>query len=364
VEIPEYPDGHLTVPGAHRKPAGSVGSADPVDALAIDEYVASADDASLYHLHRWHSIIEDCFGHKCRYLLCRGEGGAIRGILPLTHMKSMMFGNFLVSMPYFNYGGVCAGDEPSRRLLVAEAVRIAESVGASHIELRQERPLDGGLPAKTNKVSMRLRLPGSRNELWRSLPSKLRSQVRRPEKEGMTVRISDTEGLEDFYNVFSINMRDLGTPVYPKRFFRMILERFPRNTWIATVLHGRTPVASGFLMGFKEKLEIPWASSIRQYNRLGPNMLLYWSSLAFACDRGFRVFDFGRSTEGGSTHRFKEQWGAVPHTLHWHYWLAQEAGMPAINPDNPRYRLAIELWKRLPVPLTRILGPRLVRNIP
>jgi hypothetical protein len=123
-------------------------------------------------------------------------------------------------------------------------------------------------------------------------------------------------------------------------------------------------VASGFLVGFKGKLEIPWASSIRQYNRLGPNMLLYWSCLEFACERGFRVFDFGRSTAGESTYMFKEQWGAVPSPMNWHYWLAQGEELPEINPDNPKYRLAIGMWKKLPVPLTRILGPRLVRNIP
>jgi hypothetical protein len=123
-------------------------------------------------------------------------------------------------------------------------------------------------------------------------------------------------------------------------------------------------VASGFLVGFKGKLEIPWASSIRKYNRLGPNMLLYWSCLEFACDLGFQVFDFGRSTAGESTYRFKEQWGAIPYPMYWHYWLAEEGALPEINPGNPKYRLAIELWKKLPVPLTILLGPRLVRNIP
>lgn len=123
-------------------------------------------------------------------------------------------------------------------------------------------------------------------------------------------------------------------------------------------------MASGFLLGFKEKLEIPWASSIRKYNRLGSNMLLYWSCLEFGCDRGFRVFDFGRSTVGESTYRFKEQWGAVPHPMHWQYWLARDGALPEINPRNPKYRFAIGMWKKLPVSLTRLLGPHLVRNIP
>jgi FemAB-related protein (PEP-CTERM system-associated) len=180
----------------------------------------------------------------------------------------------------------------------------------------------------------------------------------------MTVRIARYEELDNFYKVYSINMRDLGTPVYPRQFFRNILDHFPENSWICTVSIGTTPVASGFLLGFKEKLEIPWASSIREYNRLGPNMLLYWSCLEFACIHGFHVFDFGRSTVGEGTHRFKEQWGAVQHPMFWHYWMAEEGDMPEINPSNPKYRLAIGMWKKLPVSLTNLLGPRIVRNIP
>ena len=338
--------------------------AGPGDIPGIDSFLRGSDAASAYHDYRWIGVVEKSFGHGCYYLVCHDPDGTAAGTLPLVHMKSRMFGNFLVSMPYFNYGGVCADQPAVRDILIGEAVRTARELGASHIEFRQELPLDNGFPVKTRKVSMRLPLPGSGADLWKSFPSKLRSQIRKPQKEGMTVRISRHEELENFYRIFSINMRDLGTPVYPKRFFRTILDQFPENSWICTVFNGKTPVASGFLVGYKEKLEIPWASAIRRYNRLGPNMLLYWSCLEFACDKGFRVFDFGRSTAGESTYRFKEQWGAAPCTMHWHYWLAEEGALPEINPDNPRYRFAIQLWKRIPVPLTRLIGPRIVRNIP
>jgi serine/alanine adding enzyme len=334
------------------------------DVPGIDSFLQRSDASSIYHDYRWISVIEKSFGHRCYYLVCEEYDESIAGALPLVQLKSLLFGNFLVSMPYFNYGGVCADKPAVRDLLIDEAIRTAREHGASHIEFRQEHLLDNGFPVKTRKVSMRLGLPQSGVDLWKSLPSKLRSQIRKPQKEGMTVRISRHEELENFYRIFSINMRDLGTPVYPKHFFRNILEHFPENSWICTVSIGATPVASGFLVGFKEKLEIPWASSIRKYNRLGPNMLLYWSCLEFACDQGYRVFDFGRSTAGESTYRFKEQWGAAPYPLHWHYWLAEEGGLPEINPDNPRYRFAIQVWKRIPVPLTRLIGPRIVRNIP
>ena len=341
-----------------------VRTADRRDSRAIDEYCGRAEEASLYHSYRWCSIIEDCFAHKCHYLLCEDDGGTIRGILPMVHMKSMMFGNFLASMPYFNYGGVCADDEEGRDLLIAEAVRIAGQSCVSHIEFRQEELLDNGFPVKTSKVSMRLALPSSPDDLWKSFPSKLRSQVRKPQKSGMKIRIGREDELDSFYQVFSVCMRDLGTPVYPKFFFRSILERFPESTWICSVYLDNVPMASGFLVAFKDRLEIPWGASLRRYNSLSPNMLLYWSCLEFACERGFRVFDFGRSTTGESTYRFKEQWGSAPYPMYWHYWIANDGTIPEINPHNPKYRFAIGMWKKLPVPLTLLLGPRIVRNIP
>jgi FemAB-related protein (PEP-CTERM system-associated) len=345
-------------------PGKTVRSAEQCDAPAIDDFIARNDGTSLYHGYGWCSIIQECFHHECHYFLCKEGDRKILGILPVVHMKSMAFGNLMVSMPYFNYGGVCADDEESRNLLIDESVRVARRNGVSHIEFRQELPLDNGFPAKTRKVSMRLELPKSEDELWKSLPSKLRSQIRKPQKEGLTVRIGRLDELENFYRIFSINMRDLGTPVYPKHFFMNILDHFSGNSWICTVSDGNTPVASGFLMGFKKKLEVPWASSIRKYNRLAPNMLLYWSCLKFACEQGYRVFDFGRSTVDESTYRFKEQWGAVQHPMFWHYWMPEVGVLPEINPGNPKYKLAIEVWKRLPVPLANLLGPRIVRNIP
>ena len=212
---------------------------------------------------------------------------------------------------------------------------------------------------------MLLELPNSPEYLWRSFTSKLKSQIRRPEKEGMYARIGKKEELDSFYKVFAINMRDLGTPVYSKKFFENILKEFPESTWLCTVYNKEDkPLASGFLIGFKERIEIPWASSIRRYNQYSPNMLLYWCSLKFACENGFNIFDFGRCTPGEGTFRFKEQWGARPVQLRWHYWMRNGGPLPDINPENPRYKIAINIWKRLPVGLTRLLGPGIVKNIP
>ena len=342
----------------------SIRLADTRDNEKIDDFVKNNRTSNLYHDYRWGRIIEKCFGHRCHFLLSEDSGGAIDGVLPLVHMKSWSFGNFIVSMPYFNYGGVCANDEPARRKLVEAAVRMAKDLKVHHVEFRQEDSLRCGFPEKTSKVSMRLALPGSPDELWNSFPSKLRSQIKVPRKAGMVSRIGRLEELDSFYAVFSRNMRYLGTPVYPKQFFRNILDEFPENTWIGSVYMGNTPVAAGFLAGFKDRLEIPWASSLRDHNRLSPNMLLYWSCLEFACEKGYATFDFGRSTKEESTYKFKQQWGARPSPMVWSYWVREEGSIPDITPRNRKYQLAIGIWKRLPVPVTQMLGPRIIKNIP
>jgi FemAB-related protein (PEP-CTERM system-associated) len=159
-------------------------------------------------------------------------------------------------------------------------------------------------------------------------------------------------------------MRDLGTPVYGKKFFRNILETFPDSTRIISVVLGGKTVASGILSWFKDSLEVPWASSINDYREMCPNNLLYWEAIRFAIRNGSAKFDFGRSTPGEGTFRFKKQWGAKPVQLYWQYLLEQGKSIPELNPKNPRYRLAIKIWQQLPLAVTNVLGPLIVRNIP
>lgn len=329
-----------------------------------DAYVMGMPNSDCYHLTGWKEVIERVFGHDTCYLLSEDKNGNINGVLPLVHLKSLLFGNFMVSLPYFNYGGVCANNAGAREELIKAAVEIAEKRKINHLELRQSEVINEELQIKTNKVSMKMDLSSDSEKLWNAFPSKLRSQIKKAQKLGLYAKIAKTRELVSFFEVFSKNMRDLGTPVYPLRLFRSILTAFPESTWICTVYLERRPIASGFLIGYGKNMEIPWASSDRSYNRLCPNMLLYWSCLRFASEGGYETFDFGRSTKGSGTYRFKEQWGAKPHRLYWHYWLKKGGSMPEINPDNPRYRLAVNLWKRLPLSLSRIIGPVIVKNIP
>lgn len=338
---------------------------EPQDRSAWERFVETRPNTTAYHQLGWKRVVEEAFGHPTHYLVAENDKKDITGILPLVHLNSMLFGNYMVSLPFVNYGGVCADDLKSAELLLEAAVEIGRQQGVKHIEFRDQCPSEQGLPEKTSKVAMVMGLPQRPEQLWDAFPPKLRSQIRRPQKEGLHARVGGKEELGSFYKVFSVNMRDLGTPVYPKQFFEAILETFPNSTWICTVYNDRrVPLASGFLIEFKGIVEIPWASSLREYNRLSPNMLLYWTALEHSCKRGAKSFDFGRSSPDSGTFKFKQQWGAHPKVLYWHYWLRDGGPMPELNPSNPKYRIAIDLWKRLPLAMTKLFGPAIVKNLP
>ena len=336
-----------------------------IDTIQDDwnRYVESNPAASIYHRTEWKELIRKTFGHGGYYFAARNTDGKIVGILPLTRLRSRLFGDFMVSMPYFNYGGAVAEHPQIEQQLMQAAAEHATDLGVSHIEYRDDIPRDS-LHARTDKVNMILPLPDSHDALWQAFTPKLRAQIRRPQREKVQVLQGGEEYLQDFYTVFTRNMRDLGTPVYAKSFFQHILNSFPDASRLMVIRLDNKPVAAGFLIGHRDTLEIPWASTIRDVNHLSMNMLLYWEVLKYAIDRNFRQFDFGRSSKDAGTYRFKQQWGARPRQLYWHYWLKQGSALPTLNPANPKYALAIRVWKKMPLSMTTRLGPLIVKNLP
>ncbi len=328
----------------------------------INNYVAN--NATIYHLTDWVKLINKVFGHNGYYLYALDKASSVCGVLPLIHLNSRLFGSFLVSVPYFNYGGIVADSPEIESLLFTRAIELARELKVAHIELREQKPRSQVEHVRTDKVNMVLDLPDDINDLEKSLGSKLRSQIKRSAREGFDVSHGGLDKLDDFYQVFSENMRDLGTPVYSKKFFKELLKVFPDNASITVLKLAGVPVSAVFLMGSNKQLEIPWASSIRSYNKLSPNMLLYWSVLQYAILNGYSRFDFGRSTVGSGTYNFKKQWGAIPVQQYWNYWLSGGIDMPRLNPDNPKFKLAINTWKRLPLFVTNFIGPLIVKNLP
>ena len=239
---------------------------------AVNKYIETAADGTIYHHSNILRAIHDTFGHQTVSLAAKNQTGVI-GTVPLVHMNSRLFGNFLISVPFFNYGGVCADNDEARQALIDAAVDEARIRDCVHLELRHTHRQFEKLQHKQAKVAMLLDLPESEEELWSGFKSKLRSQIRKPEKEGVTTKVGRLDLVDDFYHVFSMNMRDLGTPVYTKKLFINVLNAFPKSSWIIAAYKDDLPLAAGFLLGFRNTIEIPWASSLREYNRLAANML-------------------------------------------------------------------------------------------
>jgi FemAB-related protein (PEP-CTERM system-associated) len=279
-------------------------------------------------------------------------------------MRSKLFGNFLISVPFVNYGGVLYKNDSAKELLLDEAERLRSSLGATHVELRHAGRSLRGIQTRQHKVSMFLDLAPDFDSQWRAFNAKLRNQIRKAEKSNLQFVGGHLELLDGFYAVFARNMRDLGTPVYSKRFFRNILETFPDTTRIFAVYHETRMIAAGIGSWFRSTLEIPWASSISDYKMLCPNNMLYWEAIQFAIHNGLNRLDFGRSTPNEGTYNFKKQWGAQPVQLYWQYLVDDRNRMPDLSPSNPKYQVAVRIWQRLPLPVTRVLGPMVVRNIP
>jgi serine/alanine adding enzyme len=335
------------------------------DVSRWDAYVEQHEDGTLYHKIAWASLIKRTLGQKPRYIIAKNFSGTVVGVLPLVNLKSMAFGNFLVSMPYFNYGGVLADNAEVSTALVNAATRLADSLKVSHVQFRcTEESMPSDLHLSTHKVNMILDLPESQEALGKSIGSKRRSQIKRPIREGVSHRIGGKELLDDFYDVFCQNMRDLGTPVYSKKLFADILNTFEANARICVVYWEGKPVSTGFLMHYKNKLEIPWASTVRYANRISVNMYLYWQILSYAIEEGFKQFDFGRSSIDAGTYKFKKQWGAQPHQCYWYHYVPEGKALPDLSPDNESFGLAIKVWQKLPIGVTKLIGPHIVKAIP
>lgn len=329
-----------------------------------NNYVDAHPDGFIYHRTEWKEIIEEHFGKRTHYLMAE-EDGTVLGILPLIVFSSKLFGKQIYSVPFVNYGGMLFSTAKAEQALLTEAEKVRSAEGSDAVELRYARKTHENLAEKTQKVTFLLDLPEDEEALMKSFKAKLRSQIRRPLKENMYAKVGGLELLDAYYEIFSINMRDLGTPVYSKSFFKIILEKTPQNSHIVIVYteEGKA-IGCAFIIGYKSMMEIPWASTLRAYNKYSPNMMLYWTVLKTAIEKGYKQFDFGRCSRDTGTYRFKKQWGAIEKQLYWNYILPKGAELPQLNPDNPKYKMAINMWQKLPIFLTKIIGPQIVKSLP
>jgi len=357
-----------------------------------DTFVCNHPDATIYHLYGWKRIISETYGHKTWYLIAREDSrttaqsnldskeqqsGQLIGILPLIHIKSLIFGNKLISIPFADCGGILAKSREAESKLLSEAIRLMMELGVDGIELRNVRPIaslqntkslrTGDYPITfsidSHKHRMLFPLPKNPEELMKSFKSKLRSQIRKPLKEKLISRTGGIELLNDFYSAFAINMRDLGSPVHSKGLIRNVLEEFPDRTRITAVYKDNIPIASSLMIGFKDMLENPWASSVKKYSRMSPNMLLYLRMLEYGSDNGFKFFNFGRSAPGEGTYNFKMQWGVIAEPLHWYFLHPEGRKAESLNSGKAKLLWAIRIWQKLPLSIATLFGPVLRKRI-
>jgi serine/alanine adding enzyme len=324
-----------------------------------DSFVRHAPGSSFCHMAGWGGIVEDVLGREYVPLVAVTRDGDWEGVLPLVRVRTPLLGHSLISMPYLNYGGPIGTPDACRRLVEAALLEMQLS-GADSLQLRCRQPLVPAEAADVHKIMVLLDLPDSVEALWSSFPGKLRSQIRRPQKEGMEFRTGPAE-LEPFYDVFARNMRDLGTPVYARTFFESMARTFDNVVFAAVYWRGR---AIGGACGFiwDDEFEITWASCIRDYNSKSPNMLLYWGLMQAMIARGVKVFNFGRSTPGTGPHRFKAQWGGTDVPLPWLGWSRR--GSTSSGGPGGAARLASAAWQRLPLAVANRIGPPLACRLP
>ena len=316
-----------------------------------------------FHLWGWRRVIERVYGHQTLYRAARDTNGSLAGILPLVRVRSVLFGHYLVSMPFLNYGGPL-GSEEAVRALAQEAVALADRDGVKLLELRCGEPCALDLPVSHRKITVVLDLPAQGPDaLFQSFKAKLRSQVRRPEKEGVAVRFG-ADQVGPFHEVFARHMRDLGTPAQPRSLFEAIAAEFGGDAWFGCAYLGERPIACGAGFRWGAEFEMTWASALLAYNRIAPNMALYWAFMERAAREGVSLFNFGRCTPGSPTHRFKQQWGGRDVPLYWYQHSARGEGAHTPSPDDGAYSLGPRIWRRLPVRLATALGPKIVRGIP
>lgn len=330
-----------------------------------DAFVDRHPDATAYQRAAAVAIARHSFGLRTYYLAARTANGVLCGVLPLVEQSSVAFGRYLVSVPYFTYGGILANDSAAVTVLVDGAIKLAGERKAAHVELRHSHALPYlEWSQRLDKVSMVLKLPDSEAALAKQLGAKLRSQIRRADREQPEIIWGHAELLDQFYPIFAATMHELGTPVYSRAFFATVLAAFADRAAVLVIRTGGTVQSAAIVVDHGSRIEVPWAAAGAAAKRGALNMCMYWEMLKFSIARGSPAFDFGRSTVGSGTFRFKAQWGAEPMQLHWHYWLLKGGELPKLNHSNPKYALAGAIWKRMPLWFANLLGPYLARNLP
>ena len=331
------------------------------DAPRWEAFVQRSAQAGFFHRLGWRGLIEGCFGHRTHYLLAE-RAGEVVGVLPLAHVKSLLFGHALVSLPFCAVAGIAADDAEAASVLQGAARRLGEKLGVRHLELRHMRPFDASWPRQELYASFRKALLPEVDANLLAIPRKQRAMVRKGIKHGLVAELD--AGVERFFALYADNVHRHGTPPLPKRYFAALREAFGDAAEVLTVVDsGGRPVSSVLSFYFRDEVLPYYAGDHVAARELAANDFKYWALMRRACERGVRVFDFGRSKQGTGPFDFKKNWGFEPAPMAYEYCLYRRASIPQNNPLNPKYRALIALWRRLPIGVANALGPHLVKGL-
>lgn len=334
------------------------------DAAAVgrwENYVATAPEATFFHRAGWQNILHTVFGHRTFFLYAE-RGGIIEGVLPLAQIKSRLFGNSLAALPFAVYGGVVADTTEAATALEEEAERLALELGAAHLEYRNRAPRHPEWPTQDLYVTFRKEIAADEETNMLAIPRKQRAMVRKGINHRLRAEF-DTSA-DRFFALFADNVHRHGTPAMPKRYFAALLHEFGKDCEILTVTApDGTPLSSVLSFYFRDEILPYYAGDAEQARNFYANDFKYWALMCHAAQRGIKVFDYGRSKVGTGPYAFKKNWGFEPQPLHYEYRLYKRDGIPQNNPNNPKYKLMIEAWRRMPLSLANFLGPFIVRNL-
>jgi len=334
---------------------------DTAMAAAWDAFVMACPQATFFHRAGWQRILSKVFGHRTHYL-CAVSDNRITGVLPLAHVKSVLFGNALTSLPFAVYGGVASTDAASTALLESEAQRLAQSLGVQHLELRHVEPRHPDWPAQDLYVTFRKAILPDEEANMLAIPRKQRAMVRKGIKNGLVAAIDSDE--DRFFRLYADNVHRHGTPALSKRYFAALQREFGADCEFLTVSseQGR-PLSSVLSFYFREEVLPYYAGDDEAARDLAANDFKYWELMRRSCARGLKTFDYGRSKLGTGPYAFKKNWGFEPTPLHYEYQLYQRDAVPQNNPSNAKYQLMIQAWRRLPLGVANWLGPHIVRSL-
>jgi FemAB-related protein (PEP-CTERM system-associated) len=332
----------------------------PSDATHWDQFVFSCPAATFFHRAGWKEVIERAFGHRTHFLLAE-ENGTIQGVLPLAEVSSRLFGHSLSSLPFCVYGGIVANTEQARQALDEAAQTLAASLNVDFLEYRNTVPFHTEWPGKDLYVTFRKSIDPDMEANMLAIPRKQRAMVRKGINAKLTSEIDD--GVERFFSVFADNVHRHGTPALPKRYFALLQEIFGNDCEVLSVVKDRQVLSSVLSFYFRDEVLPYYAGDTLAARDFAANDFKYWELMRHAGERGIKVFDYGRSKRGTGPFDFKKNWGFEPQPLHYEYQLHRAQAVPDTNPLNPKYRLFIKLWQRLPLSVANAIGPHIVRNL-